>query len=69
MTHIGLPGGTLDFGEKIWLPGQTLTVIYDLLSQMLNFFGLQVLSKIRLDMIYINVLLALMFHDWSTHAL
>lgn len=60
---------TLDFGEKIWLPGQTLTVIYYLLNKMLNFFGLQFLSKIRFDMIYINVLLALMFHDWSTHAL
>lgn len=63
------PGGTMDWGEKIWLPGQTLTVIYCLLSKMLNFFGLQVLSKIRLDMIYINVLLALMFHDRSMHTL
>lgn len=69
VTHIALPGGTLDFGEKIWLPGQTLTVIYYLLSKMFNFFGLQVLSKIRLDMIYINVLSALVFHEWSMHAL
>lgn len=60
VTHSGPPGVHWTGTEKIWVPGQALTLIYYLLSKMLNFFGLQVLNKIRgLYMIYINVLWAL----------
>ena len=54
MTNAGLPGDT---GLEGRVPGQTVTLIHCRLSKMLNFFGFQVLSKIRgLGMIYINIL-------------
>lgn len=61
-------GGHRTRSEKIWLPSQALIIC--LLSKMLNFFGLQILGKIRvLDKIYVNIFLALLFHDWSVSTL
>lgn len=45
VTNTGLPGNA---GLKGRVPGQTVTLIHCRLRKMLNFFGFQVLSKIRL---------------------
>ena len=45
VTNTGLPGNA---GLKGRVPGQTVTLIHCRLREMLNFFGFQVLSKIRL---------------------